>query len=119
MYPNAVRSEDIVANTISSSGTLITIPAGRWLAGTLSLSASIGTLAGTSISSVATAGTNVAPVAGSVLLRLNLTGSLLGTSSEVVSSEILVRAPDENDVTLTFTAGATGISSVSISGFFI
>lgn len=116
MFPGAPASDEILANTLSATGTLITIPASKTFTGNVALSASVA-VAGASNPTVQTAGTNVAPAAGTVLLRLNIAGLALSTVADSQETEIIVRAPAENDVTVTFTAGANGTSSASINGY--
>lgn len=116
MFQGAPSREEMLTNTLSASGTLITVPAGKWYTGNLVLSATVA-VAGASNPTVQTAGTNAAPTAGTPLARLNIAGLALSTVSDSVSTEILLLAPDENDITLTFTAGANGVSSASVNGY--
>lgn len=109
---------DVVGGTLTASGTLVTIPAGRRFTANLLLSGSVA-VAGNSISTVATSGTNAAPASGSVVARLNLVGLALTTVAGSVSHEILVMAPPENSITLEYTAGANGTNSCSFSGYFL
>lgn len=116
MFPGFPSSSEIICNTVAATGTLITIPAGKSYSGHLTISATVA-VAGTSIPTVSTAGTNVAPASGTVIGRINLSGLALTTIASTGSFEIIVRAPDENSVTLTFTAGASGTSSATINGY--
>ena len=107
---------DLRGNTRTTTGTMITVPAGRYLTANVLLSGSI-SVAGTSIPTVSVSGTNSVPASGTVLARMNLTGLALTTVTGTAETEILVYAPPENDVTIEFTAGATGTNSASINGF--
>jgi hypothetical protein len=111
-----IDAADIRSETRNTTGTLVTVPAGKFLTANVVLSASI-SVAGTSIPTVSTAGVNPTPDAGSVMVRLNLTGLALTTVADSVETEIVVAAPPENDVTVEFTAGASGTSSASLNGF--
>ena len=119
MYPNTVSASDIIGTTVTSTGTIVTIPAGRWINAVVTLSGTINALAGTSFPTVSVSGAGASPSSGSVLLRLNLSGVVTGASSASASTEIIAKAPAGNDITLEFTAGATGTSSASINGFLI
>lgn len=116
MFDGAPNAQEIVGTTRTTTGTLVTVPAGKWLTANVTLSASL-TLAGTSTPTISTLGTNAAPASGSVIHRINVVGLALATISDSCSTSIIVLAPDENDVTVEFTAGAAGTSSASISGF--
>ena len=100
----------------TTTGTLVTIPAGKWFTGDLVMTASVAAV-GSSAPTVTTSGTNVAPAAGSVVGRLNVSGLLAAVGSQTMSTEVLILAPDENDVTLEFTAGAAGASSATVNGY--
>lgn len=95
---------------------MITIPAGKWFTGNLAISASA-SVAGTSTPTVNTLGTNAAPASGTVIGRVNVTGLALSTVTGNGSFEVIALAPPENDITIEFTAGATGTSSATINGF--
>src|SRR6267378_6984128 len=103
--------------TRTTSGTMITIPAGKWYTGDVSISASASVL-GASNPVVTVNGTNVAPPAGTVIARLNINGLALTTVSDCMTIPVIIRSPLENSVTVDFTAGATGTSSATINGFF-
>lgn len=112
-FPNA---SEIVSGSRTTTGTLITIPAGKWYTGNLQLTASIA-VAGACAPTVSVSGTGAAPSDGSVIGRLDVTGLALTTVADSTETEIIVLAPAENDVTLEFTAGASGSSSATINGF--
>src|SRR6478609_5072310 len=105
-----------MANTRTTTGTMITVPAGKWFTCDISLSASVAVL-GNSNPTVTVNGTNSAPTSGTVVARLNLSGLALTTVSDSNTVSVIVKAPDENSITLDFTAGATGTSSATINGF--
>lgn len=109
---------DILCNTVTTTGTVITVPAGRWYTATMTLSASV-SAAGTSTPTITVNGTNAAPASGTVVHRINLTGLALTTVSDSATIDIVVAAPLDNAITLDFTAGATGTSSCTINGFLI
>lgn len=116
MFPGSPNASEIICGSRTTTGTLITIPAGKWYTGDLTLTANVAAV-GTSAPTVTTAGTNVAPASGSVVARLNVSGLLAATGAQTSNTEILILAPPENDVTLEFTAGAAGASTATINGF--
>lgn len=109
-------ASEILCNTRSTTGTVITVPAGKWYTCDISLSAAVSAL-GASNPTVTVNGTNAAPAAGTVVARLNLSGLNLASLSDTALISLIVKAPDANDITLDFAAGATGTSSVTINGF--
>jgi hypothetical protein len=117
MFAGLPDAVDVAGLTRTTTGTLITVPAGRAFTGDLVLSASV-SVAGTSNPTVSTSGTGAAPVSGTVLSRLNLNGLALTTVADSVAHEVFVVATT-NDITIEFTAGATGTSSASLHGYFI
>lgn len=108
--------EDLRGLTRTTSGTLATVTAGRFLTANVSMSASVA-VAGNSTPTISVSGTNAVPASGTVIARLNVAGLALTTVSDTIETEIIVYAPPENDVTVEFTAGATGTSSASLNGF--
>lgn len=116
MIAYSAAASEILCNTRTTSGTVITVPAGKWYTCDISLSAAVSAL-GASNPTVTVNGTNAAPAAGTVVHRLNLSGLNLASLSDAVTIGLIVKAPDENSITLDFTAGATGTSSVTINGF--
>jgi len=111
-------SGDILCATRSSTGTLITVPAGRYYSGNVHLSASVA-VAGISVPVVTVKGVNAQPGDGTVVCRLNLTGLALTTINDTVETEIILLAPPENAITLDFTAGVAGTSSATVNGFLV
>lgn len=116
MLEQPVDASQIVSGSRSTTGTVLTVPAGMQWSGSVLLTASVA-VAGTSAPQVTTAGTNVAPASGSIVHRLSVTGLALTTVVDSATLEVVVRAPSENDVTLEFTAGASGTSTVTANGF--
>lgn len=110
MFQGSPGLDQILASTVTASGTMITIPAGMTFSGDLSVAAS-SAVAGTSTVTVSTAGTNVAPAAG-VIARISVTGLLASAGADSYSTEIIVKAPPENNVTLTASISGTGSASV-------
>jgi hypothetical protein len=107
---------DVLCGTRTTSGTLVTVPAGRAYTGTLTLSGSIA-VAGTSIPVVTINGSGGGPADGTVVGRMNLTGLALTTVYGTAVFEVIARAPAENDLTIDFTPGATGTNSATLNGF--
>ena len=117
MFPGLPNSSEIVCNSVTATGTLITIPAGKWFTGDVSLTGAI-SVAGTCNPTVATSGTNAAPASGTIVARLMLTGvALLGPVSNSNTTEVILLAPAGNSITLEFTAGAAGSSSATVNGY--
>lgn len=116
MFSVQPSASEIMCSTVSSTGNMITVPAGRWYTGNVSISASVA-VAGNSSPVVTVNGTNAAPASGTVVARLNLVGLALTTVAGSTSTEIIVKAPTSNDVTIDFTAGAAGTSSATVNGF--
>lgn len=116
MFAGQPNSSEILCSSRTTTGTLITIPAGKWYTGNISLTASVAAV-GTSAPTVTTSGVNVSPAAGTVIARHNVSGLLASAAADSSTTEIIVLAPPENDVTLEFTAGAAGASSATVNGF--
>jgi len=116
MFSGQPNSSEIICGSATATGTLITIPAGKWYTGTLTVGASVAA-AGNSAPTVTTAGTNVAPAANSIIGKVAINGLLATTVVDSTTTDIIVLAPPENDVTLQFTAGANGTSYAFVNGF--
>lgn len=116
MFAGQPNSSEILCGSRTTTGTLITIPAGKWYTGNLTVTASVAA-AGTSAPTVTTSGTNVAPAADTVVGRHSVSGLLAAAAAGSSSTEVIILAPPENDVTLEFTAGAAGASSATVNGF--
>jgi hypothetical protein len=118
-------SDIINASATATTAGMVTIPVGRYLSADVQISASI-SAAGTSVPHLAYTipggVTGAAPVSGSILSRLSLTGLALSTVTDSNTTEIFVYGGDPGSgtgCTLDFTAGATGTSSITINGFLI
>jgi hypothetical protein len=116
MFPGQPNATEILCATRTTTGTLITIPAGSWFTGTLTISGSVAVL-GNSNPTVTTSGTNAAPASGTVVGRINLAGLAATTVADTGTFEVVALAPSGNDITLEFTAGASGTSSATINGY--
>lgn len=110
---------DILGAARTTTGTILTIPAGRTasvniqIAGSASaagLAAPVVTLAG--------GGTGAEPAASTALARLSMNGLALTTVTDSCSQEVMVRAGDA-DATLEFSTGGASSASVTVSGFLI
>jgi hypothetical protein len=112
----SVDAEFILSGSRTTTGTILTVPAGMQWNGSVCLTASVAAL-GTGAPTVTTAGTDVAPAAGTVVHRLSVSGLALTTAGDSATQEVIVRAPEGNAVTLEFTAGATGTSTVTANGY--
>ncbi len=115
MFPNAPDKDAILCSTRTTTGTMVTVPPGKWYSGTVVLSASIA-VAGTATPTISVSGPNGAPANGTVLLRLNLSGLALTTLADSVSTDILVYA-DTDPIDIVFTAAGSGTSSASLNGY--
>lgn len=116
MFPGNPGSDQIVGNSLTASGTLVTVPAGHTLSADLALNASVAVL-GSATLTVTVNGTNAAPAAGSVIGRLVVSGLLASASSAAQSQEIVVKAPPENAITLAFSLTGSGSGSATINGW--
>jgi hypothetical protein len=116
MFSGGPDQSEIQCATRTTSGTLVTVPAGRSYNGDLCISATVA-VAGASNPVVTVNGTNAAPADGTVVGRVNLAGLALTTTSEAVTVGVIVKAPPGNDITIDFTAGANGTSSATLNGF--
>lgn len=116
MFNGAPGQEEIFSATRTTSGTLVTIPAGKWYSCDISLSATVA-VAGASSPTVTVNGTNAAPTTGTVVARLNIAGLALTTVSDSNTISAILRSPLENSITLDFTPGANGTSSATVNGF--
>lgn len=116
MLQQSVDAEFILSGSRTTTGTILTVPAGMQWNGSVCLTASVAAL-GAGAPTVATAGTNAAPAAGTVVHRLSVSGLALTTAGAEATQEVILRAPEGNDVTLEFTAGATGTSTVTANGY--
>lgn len=111
--PVLPASGNVVAGTAVTTGTIITIPAGRTWYGYVSVSASYhATTQSQAVVGVATAGTGVVPAAAGKILELRLSVGTPAASSEnsaydsMVTPYFAVYAPAGNAVTLALNTGA-------------
>lgn len=116
MFNGLPNASEIMCKTVTATGTMITVPAGKWFTGDLTIAATVA-VAGASNPVVTVNGTNAAPAAGTVIGRINLAGLALASLSEVGTFGVIALAPAGNDITIDFTAGANGTSSATINGF--
>lgn len=117
MFPGGPSSEQILGNSVTATGTLLTVPAGHTLTANVFLAAAVAAV-GTMAPTVTVQGTNAVPASGTVIARLTVSGLLAAAAADSNSFEILVKAPPENSITLQFTAGGTaGTSSATVNGW--
>lgn len=109
---------DILCSTRTTTGTIITIPAGRVWSGNLVISASVTALA-TATPRVSTSGTNVEPASGTIIHQLSISGLAALVATDSATTEVVVRAPAGNSVTLEFNTGGATSASVSATGFLL
>ena len=110
--------------------TLLTVPAGRTWAGTVTIVAAVAKDAAATTTAqaravIATAGTGVVPAAGTILAceakaGANAVGGVTGSQGgNSIAARVVVRAPVGNAVTLTLVstvAGTAGVLDVSAIG---
>jgi hypothetical protein len=106
----------IINGNRTSSGTILTIPAGLTFTGDVSISGSIA-VAATGHATVTASGTGSIPATGSVVADLSLGGLALTTVAGSTFMEIVVVAPAGNSVDLVFATGGMSAASVVINGF--
>jgi len=109
---------NILCNTRTSTGTLITIPAGAVWSGDIMISASIAAAA-TGTPRVSVVGTNAEPATGTIVHQLSMTGLALSTVTDSCMIEVVVRAPEGNAVTLEFNTGGATSASATVNGFIL
>lgn len=118
MYAYAMSPSEVVCGSRTSTGTILTIPAGRQWCGSIMISASVA-VAGAGTPNVTISGTNASPASGSVVHRLSLSGLALTTVAAAATIDLIAFAPDENDVTLEFATGGATSASVVCNGFIV
>lgn len=116
MFSGGPGQSEIIGNSLTDDGTLVTVPAGHSLTANVFLNASVAVV-GTATLTVTVNGTNAAPAAGTVLARLQVSGLLASASTGSQDYEILVKAPPENAITLAFAISGVGDGGASISGW--
>ncbi len=102
----------------TTTGTILTVPAGIVWSGELFMSASVA-LAATATPSVTVSGTGANPDSGTVVHRLSLTGLALTTVHGSGTISIIVVAPPGNAVTLEFATGGATSATIVANGFFV
>lgn len=106
-------STDLVGASRTTTGTLVTVPANRVFFGSLSLSASI-SLAGNDQPSISVSGTGALPAG--ILHQIVVTGlALTALASSNTIGNVYIFGGSAG-ATVTFTAGATGVSTGQIAG---
>lgn len=117
MFPGSPGQSQIIGNSLSANGTLVTVPAGMTLTANIGLNASVAVLGSANLA-VTVNGTNAAPAAGTVIARLVVSGLLASASTGVEDFEVIVKAPPENAITLAFTISGAGSGNANISGWY-
>lgn len=115
MFPGLPSASDILNGSRTTSGTLITIPAGKWFTGNIQINAAVAALA-TSSPTVTVSGTGAAPASGSVVARVDASGLVAGAAAASGSSEVIILAPSGNSVDLVFNA-SSGTTSAIVNGY--
>lgn len=115
MFAGSPSSSEVLANSRTTSGTLITVPAGKWYTGNLTVGVTASG-AGTFSPTVAISGTGGGPSDATVIGRATATGvALLGPVADNSDTEIIIKA-EGNDIALVFTA-AGAASYATVNGF--
>lgn len=110
---------DIRCGARTTTGTILTIPAGRTFTANIQISASVSVAATATTSvSVVGGGTGQEPATGTVLCRLAIVGLALTTVADTATQEILIVAGDQ-DATLEFNTGGASSASVTVNGFLL
>ena len=117
MFPGSPSQAQIVGNSLTTSGTLVTVPAGMTLTANVVLNAAVAVL-GSAVLTVTVNGTNAAPAAGTIIARLTVAGLLAAAACGVEDCEILVRAPAGNSITVDFAISGVGTGSASLNGWW-
>lgn len=121
---NILSGSATAANTAAAQ-TLLTVPAGRTWEGTITVSLTNQATTGSLVNAqIKTAGTNVTPAAGSVLLTVQAgtVGTVTSDASNFgATGDIYVQAPAGNAVTLTLTnsTATTCTSNASANGVLL
>jgi hypothetical protein len=117
MFPGSPGSDQIIGNSLTANGTLATVPAGTTLTANIALNAAVAVL-GTANLTVTVNGVDAAPVAGSVVARLTVSGLLAAAACGAQEFEIVCKAPPGNPITLAFAISGAGTGSACINGWF-
>jgi hypothetical protein len=117
MFPGAPNQDEIRCASLTTSGNLVTIPAGKWYTGTITISGAI-TVAGANNPTVSISGTDASDPDGTVIARMTLQGLALTALASSTTTDVIVKA-GANDITLVYTAGAAGTGSVTCNGYLM
>jgi hypothetical protein len=113
-FPNdTITVSTILGGARTTTGTLITVPAGRVFMGSCEVSCSIA-VAGNSQPTISVSGSGVSP--SGELLRVEANGIALSTVTNSSQLGLVYIHGGDGGATVTFTAGASGLSSGSITG---
>jgi hypothetical protein len=118
--PNNILSGTVTRTDTTSSGTLITIPAGRTWVGEVVVSIA-STAAAIVAATVTTAGTNAVPAAGTVVARVNVGGLTSGCFTAQATFSVRAVAPAGNTISLFLinTSATANTSSATANGILI
>lgn len=111
--PSIPAPSDIVGASRTTTGTLYTVPAGRTFSGSVSLSTSIA-VAGNSQPTIAVAGTGVSPTG--TIHQIHAVGLALTTVANSNTQNNVMIFGGTSGATVSFTQGASGVSSGQITG---
>lgn len=117
MFPGSPAQNQIVGNSLSATGTLVTVPAGMTLTADLSLNASVAVLGSMTIV-VTVNGTNAAPASGTTIGRLVVAGLLASASTGAQNQEIIVKAPPGNSITVDASISGAGTGNATLNGWW-
>lgn len=117
MFPGSPAQSQIIGGSLTSSGTLATVPAGMTLTANVGLNAAVAVL-GSATLTVTVNGAGAAPAAGSVIARLTVSGLLAAAACGAQDFEILVRAPAGNNITIDFAISGAGSGNATINGWW-
>lgn len=118
MFAYSMNPTDVLCGSRTSTGTILTIPAGRQWCGSILISASLTGL-GSATPSVTVSGSGANPVDGSVVHELSLNALLSVASTDSATVDLIAFAPAGNDITLEFATGGATSASVVANGFVI
>lgn len=107
--------DSILCGSRTTTGTILTIPAGSTWCGDIMISASV-TALGTATPTVTVNGANAAPASGTVVQRLSISGIALTAVTDSNTIAAVIVATDTN-VTLDFATGGANSAAVVCNGF--
>lgn len=117
MIAHSPLASSVICGSRSTAGTIITIPANSTWCGDLLISASV-TIAATATPTITVSGANAAPVNGTVVHRLSITGLALTTVSDSCMIELIV-VTGSDPVTLEFSLGGASSAACVANGFIL